>query len=324
MKSNGYFLISLDFEMQWGRFDKVVLDDIRKKELENTLQLIPRMLELFQENKIAATWAVVGMMFNKDKRAWMSNIPESIPYYSSQNLSPYQYFENLDFDENLNKYFFSPEIIALISNTKKQELASHTYSHYYGLEKGQTIENFKSDLEKVVSISNDIKSLVLPRNQFNINYLSVCKTLDFSTIRTNPSSWYWKAHSDGLLKRLFRFIDAFNFFSYSKCIHLNFFNKQISTPYFLPSSRFLRSWLPNKKVINYFKLQRILIEMSFAAKYNRYYHIWWHPENFGKYPEQCLQELNIIIAHYKKLNNQFGFKSTTMKDFGELIQAQKG
>lgn len=321
MKSNGYFLISLDFELQWGRFDKVVLDDVRKKELENSLQLIPQMLELFSENEIAVTWAVVGMMFNKSREEWINNIPKVMPDYTNQKLSPYQYFNSLKPNENLNKYFFSLEIIDKISNTKKQELASHTYSHYYCLEDGQCIEHFNADLETVKSISSEMKSLVLPRNQFNINYLSVCKKLDFLTIRTNPSSWYWKANSDNLLKRLFRLIDTFNIFSYTKCIHLDFFKKQKMFPYFLPSSRFLRSWMPKNKILNYIKLSRIKFEMTHAAKYKKYYHIWWHPENFGNHPKECLQELKAIVLHYLKLQRKYGFKSVTMNDFGEIIKA---
>lgn len=321
MKSNGYFLISLDFELQWGRFDKVILDDAREKELENTLELIPKMLELFEENEIAVTWAVVGMIFNKSREEWISNIPKSIPNYFNQNLSPYQYFNSLNFDETLKKYFFSPELIKSISNTQKQELASHTYSHYYCLEDGQNIEHFKADLETVKSISNEMKSLVLPRNQFNINYHSICRLFEFSTIRTNPSSWYWEANNDNLWKRLFRLIDTFNLFSYNKCIDLDFFKNQKMAPYFLPSSRFLRSWMPKNKVLNYLKLLRIKFEMTHAAKYKKYYHIWWHPENFGNHPKECLQELKTIVLHYLKLQKKYGFKSVSMNEFGEIMKA---
>jgi peptidoglycan/xylan/chitin deacetylase (PgdA/CDA1 family) len=320
MKSNGYFLISLDFELQWGRFDKVVLDDVRKKELENTLRIIPQMLELFEENEIAVTWAVVGMMFNKSREEWISNIPKLIPEYSNPKLSPYLYFNFLKSDKTLNKYFFAQELIESISNAKKQELASHTYSHYYCLDEGQSIEYFKADLEKVKSLSEAIKSLVLPRNQFNINYYSVCKALNFLTIRTNPSSWYWIAENGNIFKRIFRLIDTFNLFSYNKCIHLDFFEEQISAPYFLPSSRFFRSWKPQNKIINHFKLLRIKLEMNYAAKYKKYYHIWWHPENFGNHPNECLQELKIILQHYLKLQKKYGFKSVTMSEFGEILK----
>jgi peptidoglycan/xylan/chitin deacetylase (PgdA/CDA1 family) len=321
MKSNGYFLISLDFELQWGRFDKVILDDVRKKELENTLQLIPKMLDLFEENEIAATWAVVGMMLNKNREQWIANIPQSIPNYTTKKLSPYQYFKNIDFDENLNQYFFSPELIQSILKTKKQEFASHTYSHFYSLENGQTIDHFKADLEKVREISSDVKSLVLPRNQFNKNYYSVCKNFNFLTIRTNPSNWYWNAGENNILKRIFRLIDTFNLFSNDKCVDLEFFVNQNQHPYFLPSSRFFRSWIPQNRIINYFKLLRIKKEMTYAAMHKKYYHIWWHPENFGNHPKECLQELKAIVLHYLKLQRKYGFKSVTMNEFGEFIKA---
>ena len=324
MNSNGYFLISLDYELQWGRFDKVVLNEKRKLELENTLELIPKVLNLFADNNIAATWAAVGMMFNKNKDEWKHNLPSTIPSYNNTTLSPYNYFENIEKIDEYDKYFFALNSIKKIINTVKQELATHTYSHYYCLEQGQTLANFIDDLCKAKQLIEDqnckMNSLVLPRNQFNQSYNDVCKKLDILTIRTNPKSWYWNAEKDNILRRIFRLIDTFNLLSYSKCVHLNFFKKQISHPYFLPSSRFFRSWKPNSKIINHIKLLRIKLEMTYAAKHKKYYHIWWHPENFGSYPNECLKELKVIVQHYLKLQKKYGFRNVSMSKFGEIIK----
>lgn len=327
MKSSGYFLISLDFELQWGRFDKVGLNEQRQNELDNTIEIIPKILKLFYDNDIAATWAVVGMLFNKNENEWKGNLPQSIPVYSNANLSPYIYFKKIKKNGVLDKYFFAQESINIITSVPKQELASHTYSHYYCLEKGQKIDNFKDDITKarqlIEQLNSKMDSLVLPRNQFNKKYKSICKELELTAIRTNPSKWYWQADNDNIYKKIFRLIDTFNLFSYNKCIQLSYFESQKSKPYLMPSSRFFRSWSPKIKILNSLKLKRILLEMSFAAKHNKYYHIWWHPENFGQHPTQCMNELEIIVSHYKKLNKKYGFKSLTMKGFGDLITTQK-
>ena len=53
-------VISLDFELLWGVFDKV---DYKEKEtyFKNTRKVIPKILDLFSENDIHCTWATVGM-----------------------------------------------------------------------------------------------------------------------------------------------------------------------------------------------------------------------------------------------------------------------
>lgn len=327
MLNNGYFLVSLDFELQWGRFDKVSLTDKRKSELKNTVELIPIMLKLFETYNIAATWASVGMLFNNDKLEWYSNIPKTIPNYSNQKLSPYLYFKSLKNDEQINDYFFAKNLIKLIANTPLQEVATHTYSHYYCFENGQTINNFSDDLMKAKSLMQQNKynfnSLIFPRNQFNAEYYKTCTLFGLQAIRTNPNIWYWKTETkDSIAKKIFRLIDTFNFFNYNKCVELSDFLKQNIKPFKLPSSRFFRSWVPNK-IVNYLKLKRILLEMSYAAKYKKYYHIWWHPENFGTYPNQCLQELELILKHYSFLNKKYNFKSESMSSFSKLIQLNK-
>jgi len=324
MKVKGYFLISLDFELHWGRFDKVILDKKRRQELDNTLQLIPQILKLFSENNIAATWAVVGMLFNDNKSEWQKNIPYTIPNYKNDKLSAYNYFSSFEEQEHLKKYFFSNDLINQIIASPNQELATHTYSHYYCLEDGQVIQNFKDDLVKsnffFKKRNCKMSSLVLPRNQYNAAYKGILEEMKIETVRTNPSNWYWNANNDNYSKKIFRFIETFNLFSYDKCLSLQYFRSQIAHPYYLPASRFLRSWSPIMKILNHLKLKKILNEMTFAAKHNRYYHIWWHPENFGLYPDECLKELQIIINHFIHLKKKYGFETKTMKGFGDLIK----
>ena len=65
---------------------------------------------------------------------------------------------------------FSPEVILKISKVTGQEIGTHTFSHYYCSEKGQSIDEFDCDIESAVKIAKkfdlDINSLVFPRNQY--------------------------------------------------------------------------------------------------------------------------------------------------------------
>jgi peptidoglycan/xylan/chitin deacetylase (PgdA/CDA1 family) len=325
--NKGYFLISLDFELQWGRFDKVALTDKRKQELENTIEVIPKFLKLFETYNVAATWATVGMLFNKNSDQWKCNIPKTIPNYTNSKYSPYLYFNSLKEDDKIENYFYALDIINMIVQASSQEMASHTYSHFYCFEKGQTVNNFADDLMKAKSVMEyhkcNFDSLVFPRNQYNEEYYKTCTIFGLQTIRTNPIKWYWNTkNKDTKLKKIFRLVDIFNFLDYSNCIDTSAFLRQKTKPYKLPSSRFFRSWIPNR-LVNYLKLKRILLEMSYAAKHKKYYHLWWHPENFGTYPDQCLQELEVILKHYSFLNCKYNFKSESMSSFSKIIQLNK-
>ena len=59
--------------------------------------------------------------------------------------------------------------------------------------------------------------------------------------------------------------------------------------------------------------------MTVAAKRKAYYHLWWHPHNFGNHPAQCMRELKQIISHYVSLRNKYDFQSLTMNEITKLI-----
>jgi hypothetical protein len=88
----------------------------------------------------------------------------------------------------------------------------------------------------------------------------------------------------------------------------------------LPASRLYKPWT-KYEWLNKLKMKRIISEMTSAAKKHSYYHLWWHPHNFGYHPTECLQELAIILKHYQKLNKKFGFTSLNMSNTQQYLKA---
>jgi peptidoglycan/xylan/chitin deacetylase (PgdA/CDA1 family) len=210
--TNGFLVISLDFELLWGVFDKV---DYKEKETYffNTKRVVPQLLELFKEYELHVTWATVGMLFNENWTEWQKNLPTDLPEYVNPNMSAYNYAKPFP-NKDLEKMCFAKDLILQINNTPFQEVATHTYSHYYCLESGQTLESFKADLEMAITIAKDmgisLKSLVFPRNQFNESYLKVCYDLGIENVRSNPTNWYWtNVQGDSLRDKIFRTGDAY-------------------------------------------------------------------------------------------------------------------
>ncbi|CAM4345093.1 polysaccharide deacetylase family protein [Gillisia limnaea] len=321
--TNGFLVISLDFELLWGVFDKV---DYKEKEtyFKNTRKVIPEILGLFSEYDIHCTWATVGMLFNKNWEEWRGNKLEILPDYKNTNLSAYVYGKALNSTET-EFFCFAKDLIQQIQNTPHQEVGTHTYSHYYCLEEGQTLAFFKADLEKSIELAKqmgiELKSLVFPRNQFNEDYLKVCYYLGIENVRSNPIAWYWKdTQNDSLKNKIFRTGDAY-LGSNNKSYKLSDLDVEKGKPLSQKASRLLRPYSTNK-FLNNLKLKRIKSEMSFAAKNNEVYHLWWHPHNFGNNSDENLSDLKKILQHYKFCNAKYGFKSLNMKALGEKLRSE--
>lgn len=321
MHNNGCLVISLDFELLWGVFDKV---DHKEKETYflNTRRLIPEILQLFTEYNIHCTWATVGMLFNKNWEEWNAKFPQMLPDYKNHNLSAFVYGRK---NQNAitEMLTFAPELINLISKTQGQEIGTHTYSHYYCLEEGQSINSFKADLKNAIELARTqgiiLKSLVFPRNQFNNDYLKVCSEFGIENVRSNPSNWYWKnTQQDSLSDKIFRTGDAYIGYK-NKSYKLGEMQVEKGKPLSQKASRLLRPFSPNK-FLNDLKLKRIKSEMTAAAKNKEIYHLWWHPHNFGDFPEQNLADLKSLLRHFKQCNLKYGFSSLNMAEINDAFK----
>lgn len=310
----GKFIISLDFELHWGIFDKVPLAE-RITYFENTRKVIPEILNLFEKYQIKATWATVGMLFNENLDELLDSFPEKLPAYENPELSAYNYIlKNKNLIRKYPQFYFAPKLIKQIADTPGQEIASHTYSHFYCLEKGQTANDFKMDLLlsilKADKFNLKIKSLVLPRNQLNTDYYRIIKELIINNIRTNPDIWFWSTKTpESLQKRIARTADCY--LPIHKSIYKDFeTNLGIIEK---PASRFMRP-ISKHSLLEKQKIKRIKNEMLTTAKTGRNYHLWWHPHNFGNQPNKSLNQLNEILNYYIKLRNKYGFKSINFQE----------
>jgi hypothetical protein len=317
------FTISLDFELYWGIFDKVPLAE-RIEYFANTRKVIPEMLSLFEAQQVHVTWATVGMLFAKDWEDWSASIPEQKPSYHNNKLSAYRLKEEFGRDVSLKSCFFASELVERIQFTCYQELSTHTFAHYYCQEEGQTVEQFRQDLQAAQRIATRqgtaLQSLVFPRNQFNEDYLKVCLEEGIKTVRSNPRDWFWKQTvEDKISKRIFRTGDAYFPLGNRTSYPLSSLDVKDGLPLAIPASRFLRPVDGKRDFLNRLRLNRILNEMTEAAKRKECYHLWWHPHNFGSYPKRSMADLQVIIDHYKRLQEKYGMESMGMLEIYDYV-----
>ena len=224
-----------------------------------------------------------------------------------------------DYEED--PYHFGLPMIEAIAKVKGQEIATHTFSHYYCLEKGQTISNFEKDLDAAIQIADQLKfsteSIVFPRNQYNDDHLNLLHKKGIKSFRGNEMHWMYRPRSraeETKLRKLARLIDAYFKISGDNT-HLLTQKKPIN----IPSSRFLRPFDPRLNFLESLRLNRICNEMTYAAKHNRLYHLWWHPHNFGKHIDENFAFLKKILEHFSNLKEKYHFQSLNMKEVVALI-----
>ncbi|WP_162051932.1 polysaccharide deacetylase family protein [Pontibacter pamirensis] len=326
MKDIPVFTISLDFELYWGIFDKVPLES-RYTYFDNTRQVIPQILSLFKQNNVHASWATVGMLMAADWDDWRSFTPAALPDYTNKKLSAYRLDKDFAMENGqVSRYFFAPDLVKAIRDTPCQEVGTHTFSHYYCREEGQTVAQFKSDLQAAKRIAErdniSLQSLVFPRNQYNEPYLSVCFEEGVKTVRANPVDWWWKQGvKDNLLRKVFRAGDCYTPLSQKTSFKLSSLVLQDGMPLSIPASRLLRP-VHSGNFLNQLRLKRVLNEMTVAAKTNSCYHLWWHPHNFGDNPERSMADLKTIVAHFKILEKQYKMESMHMTDIYTYTKEQ--
>lgn len=312
----GQFVISLDFELLWG------VRDHSEKQIygQNVLgarEAVPRMLDLFEKNGIRATWATVGFLFCQTKEELIAALPKVRPAYTSQRLSNYSYLNEIGKDERADPYYFAASLVDVICKTPGQELGTHTMSHFYCLEDGQTLEAFEADLVAAKVLADrrgvSLKSIVFPRNQFTPAHLAVCAQQGITHYRGNPVGWAYQAAKGAEqtpAKRALRLIDA-----YSGALGSQAFVPGCNDPVDIPASRFLRPCAGKLAAFHPLHLATIKRGMTAAAKTGRGYHLWWHPHNFGRNLDANMYGLRLIIDHFASLHDRYGMRSSAMVDF---------
>lgn len=320
----GTLVVSLDFELFWGVRDVTTLERYGAN-IRGVRQAIPRMLDLFRRYGVHATWATVGFLFFSNKRELMAALPTALPTYADRSLSPYDVLDRVGEDERSDPYHFGRDLLDQIRATEAQEIATHTFSHYYTLERGPTIDAFEADLVAArrvgATLGLDLRSLVFPRNQYSPASLEVCRKVGILAYRGNERSWIYRgragAHTPSW-RRAARLMDSIVDLSGHHTYALEAVERR-GLPFDLPASRFLRphSSLPAR--FEKSQLRRITTSMTYAADRDHVFHLWWHPHNFGVNVDANLERLERVLDHFAFLRDTRRMESASMGELADRL-----
>lgn len=317
----GTLIVSLDFELFWGMLDQCALEAYQDNVLGGRTA-IPRLLDLFQKYSIHATWAAVGFLFAENYQELKTYFPKQLPSYAKQNLTPYDWFDRIGEDEADAPCFYGSSLIRLVSETPGQEVGSHTFSHYYCREEGQTLEQFAADMAAAKKIAADhgynLTSVILPRNQCEPAYTRVFRDLGFTAYRDEENDWIHEKIKFRPLLRILRLADVYFPLTGQGGYHpekedgiWNLVGSRMYKPIFRPLA-FLEKQ----------KMRRIKAQMRHAARKGLTFHLWWHPHNIGIRTEEHLAQLEDLFAYYHTLKMQYGMESLNMREAAEKLEQE--
>lgn len=312
------FIVSLDFELFWGMQDGHKLSEYEDHVLGGR-KAIPRLLDLFQKYGIHATWATVGFQFAGNEQELRGYFPELKPTYDHEEFSSYRCFGKIGRNEKEAPCFYAPSLIRQIAGTPHQEIGSHTFSHFYCRESGQTIQQFRADMQAAQAIASDqgycLTSVVLPRNQCEPEYTEVLQELGFLTYRDEENDWIHEKIKCRALMRLLRLADVYlpltGYGGYIPKIENGIVN--------LAGSRMYKPYFKPLFFLECLKIHRIKRQMLHAAKSGLTFHLWWHPHNIGVRTDFHMHQLEEIFKYFEILQAQYGMRSLNMGEAAREI-----
>ncbi|MEQ8156917.1 MAG: polysaccharide deacetylase family protein [Clostridiaceae bacterium] len=312
----GVFVISLDFEMLWG----AIFNDSVKKGYEYRSPyveiIIPKLLALFDKYQIHATWAIVGGIACEDSKQMLEQ--------SSRLVSnPYRNETLLEFISSIPSekasLYFRPDLVRMISNKPNQEIASHTFSHFYCYEHNEIGNKLAEEIvasQKILEgiTHKKISTLVFPKNQINTLCSDIMQETGIKVFRGKQVSTQLVRNCK--FSKLLHFMDAYlPIFSCSCYSHNTIYESKIIN---VRASRFWRTYYKPLFFLEFLKINRIKREMQYAARKNLVYHLWFHPHNLSSEYMRNLKTLDKIFEYYKELNIKYGFTSLNMGQCAEI------
>jgi peptidoglycan/xylan/chitin deacetylase (PgdA/CDA1 family) len=321
----GALVISLDFELHWGMRDHAEGHGALSHELVRSRDVVRQLADVLAERGVRATWATVGFLFASSRSELAGYMPTVRPHYSLAELDPYA--EEFGEDEESDPLHYAGSLVRHLVDRRGQEVASHTFSHFYCLEDGQDEEALRADLAAAQAIAapfgGPLRSLVLPRNQWNPAYRQAVVESGFTSYRGPQPSWGHHAQQAGttsLARRGARLAESYVGLSPPPTFAWDDLVDDLGLCN-IAASAFLRPYSPRRRSLEPLRRARLVSGLRTAARRGRVFHLWWHPHNFARYPDESFALLASVLDEAARLAESDGLESLSMADVSTRVLA---
>jgi peptidoglycan/xylan/chitin deacetylase (PgdA/CDA1 family) len=322
-------VVSIDVELRWGLRDLVPVDGgSYRQHLLGARLALPRLLDVLESYGVRATWAVVGFLMAGSREELLAHAPppDLRPVYSDARLDPYgDAMHVIGRDEAADPLHFGASLVEQIRARPAQEIASHTFSHYYCLEPGQKRAAFAADLAAARAIAAArglrLSSIVLPRGQLSPAYAPLMRDAGFSALRGQQGGWLYRPATDSAyrapLRRAARLVDAYTGATGPHLLEWERMRDH-GAPCDVPASMFLRPYRHGLRHLDGLRLLHIRRALRAAAASGRLFHLWWHLHNVGRDTDQNIGFLRAVLDTFAECRERHGMQSLPMREVASL------
>ena len=293
----GVFTISIDFELIWGTLDLFGPDKFQSACKVERETVVDRLLDLFAEFDISATWCILGHLM-------LGRCGPENGYKHPEIVRPVHSWHQMDWfvndpggSETSAPLFFGRSLVEMIRSCPvAQEIGSHSFSHVIFGDIGCSRETAASEVSACVRAARELgiemRSFAFPRNV--VGHLDVLREHGFACYRGPEQNWYFGSRWPTAVKRLCHLLDVIaattpQVVSPQLSKH-GIWNIPGSMIYFPMHG--IRRFLPNS-----LRVKRAIKGLDAAVKQKRIFHLWFHPTNFADEIDLMFTGLRRILEH---------------------------
>jgi peptidoglycan/xylan/chitin deacetylase (PgdA/CDA1 family) len=317
----GIFTISLDFELIWGTVDLFGVENFREAcELERS-EVIDRLLELFTEYEIPATWCTVGHLFldnccSEENKKHPGLVRPRHKWHADDWFT----HDPCSDEENAPLFYGKSLVEKILNNTVRQEIGSHSFSHIIFGDEGCSPESARTDIAECVKVANDynikLNSFAFPRDR--VGHLDIVKEYGFTAYRGAIPKWYEQSEDRGAVSRVAHLWDVLTAAPPPVVLPEREENGLLNIPgsmIFFPMHG-IRRYIPMS-----LRVKRARKGLNLAAEQKRIFHLWFHPTNMAFEPEQMFDGLRRILDYAAQLRTKGVLETLSMSEITELCSA---
>jgi peptidoglycan/xylan/chitin deacetylase (PgdA/CDA1 family) len=314
-RERGAFTISLDFELVWGTLDIFGPDEFSNVYKYEREHVIDRLLELFVEFEIPATWCILGHLF-LDKCSSQNGLKHPEIVRPRHSWHPADWFDHDPCsDSKSSPIFYGRDLVEKIQACRiPQEIGSHSFSHVIFGDKGCSPETAESELAECVKLAREmnleLRSFVFPRNE--VGHLDLVREAGFECYRGVEPNWYENRKYPHSFRRMMRLIDVLRAAEPPVVLpekqENGLWNVPGSAMYF-PMNGF-RRFIPLS-----LRTKRAIKGINAAVSEKKIFHLWFHPTNMADEPEKMFSGLREILEYAESLRTSNMLEILPMKAY---------
>jgi hypothetical protein len=312
-------VVSLDFELSWGRFDHVDHAFLDSEAVVERRQ-IKRLLALMDQYEIPSTWAVVGhLMLDRCRRGSGHVAHAEIAPHAKYSWFPHDWYHHDPCTEAASApAWYAPDVVEWIRGARvRHEIGSHSFGHIVFGDPECTAPMAKADLDAAKAAASirglGLESFVFPRNK--VGHLALLRDGGFGSYRGGDPP-HIAEQAPGPVRKTITLLDHFLGFP-PRAIRAE---ETLPGLWNIPGNHF---YLPREGAFRWMPIRSRILKakrgIRRAITQGGLYHLWFHPFNLNADPDAILKGLEGIFSFAKTQRERGRLDVLTMGDYARRL-----